>query len=156
MARKRYLTSIGLVCAIAALSAGEIRGDTVTTTGNGPMYLAAAIVQAATQTDEPLAPNTIATIYGTNLSWDTYTVSPADISNGELPTQLAGVTVLVNGIPCNLFYVSPSQINFLLPYEITTSSAIVEVVRQGALGPAVTIPLTVTAPAFLSGTEISQ
>jgi uncharacterized protein (TIGR03437 family) len=155
MERERHLASAGLVCAglvcalgaLAVFAAPCVRAD-VSTTGNAPTYVAAGIVQAATQTPEPLAPNTIATIYGSNLSWTTYAVQTSDIINGELPTQLEGVSVLVNGIPCNLFYVSPGQINFLTPYEITTSSAVVLVVRQGAAGPPVTILMGVTAPAF--------
>jgi uncharacterized protein (TIGR03437 family) len=139
--------SRGLICAFAALTAVNTLADPVPS-GNPPSYVAAGIVQAATQTAEPLAPNTIATLYGTNLSWDTYAAQASDISNQDLPTQLEGVTVLVNGIPSNLFYVSPGQINFLMPYGIVASSAVVQVVRQGAAGPAVTIPMAVTAPAF--------
>jgi uncharacterized protein (TIGR03437 family) len=142
------LASVGFVCALAAFAAPGLRADPVTATGNAPSYTAAGIVSAATQTAEPLAPNSIATIYGTNLSWTTYAIAASDVSNGELPTQLQGVTVLVNGIPCNIFYVSPGQINFLMPYEITMSSAAVVVVRQGAAGPTVTIPMAVTSPAF--------
>ena len=150
MERERHLASVGLVCALAALAGSAAPATHVDsiTSGNPPSYTAAGIVQAATQTAEPLAPNTIATVYGSNLSWTTYAVETSDIVNGELPTQLQGVSVLVNGIPCNLFYVSPGQINFLTPYEIVTASAVVLVVRQGAAGPPVTIPMAVTAPAF--------
>jgi uncharacterized protein (TIGR03437 family) len=58
------------------------------------------------------------------------------------------VKVYVNGIVANLFYVSPGQINFLIPYEITTSSAQVQVNRQSVAGPSITIQLAATAPAF--------
>jgi uncharacterized protein (TIGR03437 family) len=148
MGRQRHLACSGLVCALAALAVAAAPCMRADLAGNPPSYAAAGIVQAATQTAEPLAPNTIASVYGSNLSWTTYAVQLSDVSHGELPTQLEGVSVLVNGIPCNLFYVSPGQINFLTPYEITTSSAVVEVVRQGATGPAVTISMGVTAPAF--------
>jgi uncharacterized protein (TIGR03437 family) len=146
MGRGRQLFR-GLVCAMAALAASNMRADPVPS-GNAPSYTAAGIVQAATQTAEPLAPNTIATLYGTNLSWDTYTAQGSDVNDGEMPNQLVGVTVLANGIPCSLFYGSPGQINFLMPYEITASSVEIHVVRQGASGPAATIPMTLTAPGF--------
>jgi uncharacterized protein (TIGR03437 family) len=135
------------VCAIAVLAVQALRGDPVAS-GNNPSYAAAGVVQAATQVSGPLAPNTIATLYGLNLSWTIHVAAAADVVNGRLPTSLDGVTVLVNGIPCNLFYVSPGQINFLMPYEITTNSAVIEVVRQGAAGPPVTVPLNAAAPAF--------
>ena len=143
----QILPLTGLIGTLAFFALPAVRAGAITT-GNAPFYVAAGVVQAATQTAEPLAPNSIATLYGTNLSWTTYAVAAADVRSGELPTQLQGVSVLVNGIPCNLFYVSPGQINFLMPYEITASSAGLQVIRQGAEGPLVTVPMTVTAPAF--------
>ncbi|HTA45127.1 MAG TPA: IPT/TIG domain-containing protein [Bryobacteraceae bacterium] len=122
---------------------------------NAPFFTAAGVVQAATQTAGPLAPNTIATIYGTNLSWSTQAVTAADLNSGTLPTSLAGVTVYVNNMQSNLVYVSPAQINFLVPYEITATSATVIVARQGVAGPcgpdgkpSAIVPLAVTAPGF--------
>jgi uncharacterized protein (TIGR03437 family) len=35
-----------------------------------------------------------------------------------LPTALGGVTVLVNGIAAPLYYVSPTQINFQVPWDV--------------------------------------
>ena len=97
---------------------------------------------------QTLAPNAIATLYGTNLSYNTQAVTAADLEGGTLPTSVAGVTVSVNGIPANLFYVSPTQINFLIPYTITAATAAIVVVRDGTAGPTVTVPLAATAPAF--------
>lgn len=105
-------------------------------------------MQAATQTATALAPNTIATVYGANLSWDTKAVTTTDLVNGLLPTSLDGVQVLVYGEPCGLFYVSPGQINFLVPYDLVLTSAPLQVTRQGVAGPKVTIPLNLTSPAF--------
>ena len=38
-----------------------------------------------------------------------------------VPTTLGGVQVLVNGQPSPITYVSPSQINFVVPFEAPTS-----------------------------------
>jgi uncharacterized protein (TIGR03437 family) len=80
-------------------------------------------------------------------------VSPADLNRGTLPTVLDGVSVYVHGLLANLLYVSPDQINFLIPYELTLSSVNILVVRQGVGGPftqagapAVVIPLATTSP----------
>lgn len=122
---------------------------------NAPFFTAAGVVQAATQCAGALAPNTIATVYGTNLSWTTDAVTAADLNNGTLPITIDGVTVYINGIPANLMYVSPGQINLLIPYEIAALSASVLVVRQGVAGPynangmpSVVIPMALTAPGF--------
>src|SRR5262249_53313219 len=36
-------------------------------------------------------------------------------SNGQLPTVLGGTTVTVDGVPAALIYVSPTQINLVIP-----------------------------------------
>lgn len=138
---------------LCLLACGGAYGDA--TSSSAPSFTAAGIVQGASQTAGTLAPNTIATIYGNNLSWTTEAVADSDLNHGILPTTLDSVIVYVNNLVCHLLYVSPTQINFLIPYEITAASATVVVARQGIAGPlnpddtpAVTIPLAPTAPAF--------
>lgn len=152
----------GIPLAVSLLLAGcALKADTADTVAHGvintnaPFFTAASIVQAATQTVETLAPNTLATIYGTNLSWTTHILNANDLQQGTLPTSLDGVTVYVHNIVCKLLYVSPGQINFLIPYELTSPTAQVLVNRQGVVGPvgldnlpAVTINLALTAPGF--------
>ena len=124
-----------------------------------PSYTAQSIVHAATQTPEALAPNTIATIYGTNLSFST--ASAGNLPIGQvLPTDLAGVTVIAGGYIANLFYVSPTQINFLIPYFLIPGNITVFVARNGVAGPQVQIQLNSTAPGgfqwngYLIGTHL--
>lgn len=144
--------AIWLLVAGSALKAGTAESQSPANP-NAPYFTAASIVQAATQTAETLAPNTLATIYGTNLSWTTHAVTAADLEQGTLPTSLDGVTVYVHNITCKLLYVSPGQINFLIPYELTAATAQVLVARQGVAGPmssnntpSVTINLATTSP----------
>lgn len=122
---------------------------------NAPSFTAAGIVQAATQLPGTLAPNAIVTLYGTNLSWSTEAATDASLVGGTLPTSLAGVSVYVNDTLAHLLYVSPDQINCLIPYEITTPSATIYVARQGVSGPVnaagqptVVISLSPAAPGF--------
>lgn len=133
--------------AVALLSTQTISADLSGIAG-APLYSAAGIVHAAAQTASALAPNAIATIYGANLSFTTHALSSADLVHGDLPLSLDGVTVYVNGIAANLFFVSPGQINFLVPYEITATTATVYVIRNSTAGPAVKVPIANTAPAF--------
>ena len=60
-----------------------------------------------------LARDAFATIFGTNLASGT-AVATLD-SGGNLPFVLASTRVEVNGLPAPLFYVSPTQINFVVP-----------------------------------------
>jgi uncharacterized protein (TIGR03437 family) len=148
MSRRRYTAGLvaGCISSFSALSPARAQ---VSLSSTDPVYSAAGIVNAASQTAGPLAPNTIATIYGTNLSWTTHAVAAGDLNGGTLPVSLDGVGVYVNGILSSLFYISPGQINFLIPYDIVASSATVYVTRQGVGGLPVTIPMAETAPAFL-------
>lgn len=143
--------SVGRVLAWLCLVSGVAIGPSaayadLTGAAGAPTYTSQGVVHAATQLAQTLAPNAIATIYGTNLAYSTVSVGAADLANGTMPTSLAQVTVYVNNIPASLFYVSPSQINFLIPYTITASAATIYVVRQGVAGPTVTVALAATAP----------
>jgi uncharacterized protein (TIGR03437 family) len=108
-----------------------------------PSYSAASIANIATNLPSGFAPNSIISIYGTNLSYNT---ANGAASSGYLPQTLGGVTVYVGLLQANLFYVSPGQINFLLPYVLVAGPTTVTVVREGTFGPAVPITLTTTAP----------
>jgi uncharacterized protein (TIGR03437 family) len=136
-----------LLCALAVLSEVPPAFADLTGASGLPSYTAGSIVLAATQQAQALAPNAIATLYGTNLSYNPPAI-PVAQTQGILPTTLAGVSVSVNNIPAGLFYVSATQINFLIPYTINVSTASIYVLRDGSFGPTVNIPLAPTAPAF--------
>ncbi|MGI9105545.1 MAG: Ig-like domain-containing protein [Pyrinomonadaceae bacterium] len=68
-----------------------------------------------------LAPNQIAIATGANLALTPVQAKP--LADGSFPLSLGGVTLNVNGRPAQLFYVSPTQINFLVPAEIETGTA---------------------------------
>jgi uncharacterized protein (TIGR03437 family) len=153
--RRRRHSILSIFAWAAAMFALPSANATTTLAPNAPFFTTASVVQAATQTAETLAPNTIATIYGMNLSWTTQTVTAADLNGGTLPTSLDGVSVFVQGLLSNLLYVSPGQINFLIPYELTASTVHILVARQGIAGPfgpdgqpSVTIQMAQTAPGF--------
>lgn len=120
----------------------------VTGASTSPTYGSQSIVNAATQLVQDLAPNAIATIYGTNLSFTTRATTSADLSGGTLPQSLDGVSVLVGSSPCGLLYISPTQINFVVPYNLTPGVFSLTVVRQAAAGKSVPIQLDATSPGF--------
>jgi uncharacterized protein (TIGR03437 family) len=119
-----------------------------------PSYTAASIVNAATVTGA-LAPNTIATLYGTGLAYITRAVSADDIRAGIMPLILpgSGVRVSIGEAPAHIYYVSPTQVNLLVPDNLIPGPVEVQLTLDGRAGPAVKIQLAAAAPALFKWTE---
>jgi len=108
--------------------------------GNGTV----ATVSAASYT-APVAPDSIAAAFGTKLA----TGNGSAISL-PLPTELAGTTVKVNGEPVPLFFVSPLQVNFLIPAGTAPGTATVVVQAGDKTVSAGTVQVKQTAPAIFT------
>ena len=78
-----------------------------------------------------IAPDSLATIFGSNLA--PATASATLDANGQLPTELASTRVEFNGVAAALFYVSPGQINVVVPGGLTPGTASV-VIRSTVSG----------------------
>ncbi len=92
----------------------------------------------------PVTPGSIASIFGTRLC--TQTVS----ASGSLTTTLGGTQVLINGVAAPLFYVSPTQINFQMPFEATGSPVGVVVVSAGNSSPSVAVATNQAVPGIFT------
>ncbi|MEP6714540.1 MAG: hypothetical protein ABJC09_03135 [Terriglobia bacterium] len=142
------LVRLGVVLA-ALLPAGyaDINGSS-----SAPSYTAAGIVNAATQIAGPLAPNTLGTLYGTNLAYTTRAAAVTDLVGGALPLSLDGVGITVGNLAANVLFISPGQINFVVPYSLTAGTVSVWVTRQGVAGPVVKMDLNATSPGLFPWT----
>jgi uncharacterized protein (TIGR03437 family) len=94
-----------------------------------------------------LAPGGLATLFGSRLS-----IVTARAYEDPLPRNLAAVEVLVSGWPAPLWYVSPEQINFQIPYEAPAEAMLV-VRRGGFTAPERPIRIERAAPAIFSAGE---
>jgi len=115
-----------------------------------PEYSEASIASAASNRAGRLAPNTIVTIYGNNLSFITWAISPQELLNQSLPTTTPReeVAVRIQGRRMPLFYVSPKQINALIPADILPGERSLQVYRELVAGPAVALRIDGEAPEF--------
>src|ERR1035441_7795229 len=68
-----------------------------------------------------IAPDSLATIFGASLA--PTTASATLDANGQLPTVLASISVTINGVLAPLVYVSPGQINLVVPGGLTVGTA---------------------------------
>ena len=82
----------------------------------GPAVGSGATVNGASFTSA-IAPGSIASVFGVRLA---ASVQSANVL--PLSTALTGVSVAVNGIAAPLFFVSPTQINFQVPWEVSTQT----------------------------------
>jgi uncharacterized protein (TIGR03437 family) len=107
------------------------------------------VVSAATLAAGPVAANSWVTIYGSNLSATSRGWNETDFTNGGMPFSLDGVSVVLTvfGAPRLAYvgYVSPTQVNFLLPSDASPTSYQVQVRNPGGMSKQV--PLTVQANA---------
>jgi uncharacterized protein (TIGR03437 family) len=133
--------------ALAVLCAGAARGA-------GPSYSAAGIVNASSFGPGPFAPGSVMSIFGAGLARSTYAIQNSDlvacgaISGHCLPPELNFARVYVQDQPVGMLFVSPSQINFVLPGVELPGDVTVRVVTEGISGPYITVTLVPAAPAL--------
>jgi uncharacterized protein (TIGR03437 family) len=120
--------------------------------GQAPSYTAAGIVNACNQAQGPYAPNTVLSIMGKGLANSALGLTAADVAGGSLPTELNGVQVMVDGSAAPVFYVSPTQINFLMPPNKIAGPVTVWTTLNSYAGPQVTLTLQQAAPALFPST----
>jgi uncharacterized protein (TIGR03437 family) len=133
---------------LAALAGSAARGA-------APSYSTESIVNASDYAPGPFAPNSIVSIFGVELSYRVEGLTTHD----RLPDNLADVRVYVANYPVPLIYVSPTQINFVVPSNQTPGKVLVRVSRQGLTGPEVAITVVDAAPQlfkFKDGYVIAQ
>ncbi|HWB85007.1 MAG TPA: hypothetical protein VG675_12755 [Bryobacteraceae bacterium] len=133
-----------MVLAATLLACSALWADSVVT-GDAPAYSAKSIVDIS-YTQGVFAPNSVAVIFGTNLSFNTHALSQDDIQDNRLPIHMGNVQVLVSNMPAPLYYVSPGQINLLIPGNLLPGTVKMQVVRQGVYGPAIDVTIVNAAP----------
>lgn len=93
-----------------------------------------------------IAPDTWITIYGKNLAPITRLWQASDIVEGRLPTSLAGVSVTVDGKAAYVKYVSPNQVEALVPGNIGLGDINVETTNAGLTGAASIVKAQTVSP----------
>ena len=107
------------------------------------------VVNAASFQSGAVAPGEIITIFGSGIGPAPGT--PWQFANGVALTALAQTQVLFDGTPAPLIYVSATQINAIVPYEVAGSStASAQVSYQGTTTNSVSLNVAATAPALFT------
>jgi uncharacterized protein (TIGR03437 family) len=111
-------------------------------------------VSSAAGYQATIAPGSWVSIYGTNFASVAYTWQDSDFVNGQPPTSLQGVSVTVDGKPAVISYVSPTQINALVPDDNTTGSVAVQVTVNGQASNSFSAQLQQYSPAFFASNSV--
>ena len=90
-----------------------------------------------------IAPGTLVEILGEGLAEQ---IAVASLTEQNLPTQMAGVQVYVDGIRSPLMYVSPTQINAQIPFEVADATSVSAYVRVEWSDGRVTVTNPVAVP----------
>jgi len=128
--RMGALASSGLLLLAAALAPAQ-----------APAVNSGGVVDAATFR-APVAPGSLVSIFGIDLA-------PAAAATRALPlpTTLGEVSVSFNGVAAPLLYVSPTQINAQLPWEVSATGAVnVTVTNSGVASAPQSVQVAASAP----------
>ena len=97
-----------------------------------------------------IAPNTWVEIKGSNLSKpnDTRPWQGSDFVNGQMPANLDGVSVTVNGKSAFVYYISPTQIDILTPPDSMPASVTVVVTTNAGVSAGFQVKAAPMSPSF--------
>ena len=112
-----------------------------------------SILNGASFTPGPVSPGEIISIFGSNMG-PTPGAGFTPIS-GKIDVTLAGTQVLFDNVPAPLIFVSATQINAIVPYEVanllgTATGSKVTVVRGGVASTPLVVGVIATNPAIFS------
>jgi uncharacterized protein (TIGR03437 family) len=97
-----------------------------------------------------IAPGTWIEIYGSNLAFDRRTWASSDFQGTAAPTQLNGTTVTVGGQQAYIDYISGTQINALVPSNVSTGQQAVVVKNAVGASAGFNVTVTATGPGLLA------
>jgi uncharacterized protein (TIGR03437 family) len=103
-----------------------------------PSVSTGGVVSAGSYNALQIAPGGIGAVFGANLAIGTNSATTL-----PLPTELGGISVLVNGYPAPLFFTSAGQINFQFPWEVLNETQVTIVILVNGVSSA---PQTINMP----------
>ena len=120
-----------------------------------PSPSAGAVVNAASNALGPIAPGEAVTLYGSGIGPANVTSSQPD-PLGNVPDQLAGTVVYVNGVPAPIVYTWTRQIGVVIPYEVTPGTARVAVKFGNQISLDLPVKIVSSAPALYTADGSGQ
>lgn len=133
---RSWMARTRCICLVACAFAGVFQA-------NGQPTINAVLNAASYSTS--IAPGSLAAIFGSGLA--SGQLAAASV---PLPTQLSGTVVQIGGKPAPLYFVSPQQINFQVPFEVTGGTVPLVVIAPGGQSAVLQLVISPTAPALFT------
>ena len=137
--------NITLAAAVAAATSTGTATETATASG--------AVLTGGGNAAQ-VAPGTLLTSQGTDLSDVPTGVAGTPDAQGYYPSDLGGVEVYFDGIKAPLFYVSSTQINTQVPFEVNGSNGVTSFVRTLHGDGSITATTSISVPIVSSNPGI--
>lgn len=143
------ITTLALLTSGALISSTTMQGTRAAATVQNSVPVASVSAASFIGSPATLAPNSIVAAFGTQLS------SGVQVATTQpLPTTLLNTTVTIGGVAAPLFFVSPGQINYLIPATVTAGDAQIVVTTAAPNGDQVisrgTVRIAPTAPSIFT------
>jgi len=97
-----------------------------------------------------VSPGTWIEIYGSNLAVDTRSWAASDFSGVNAPTSLDGTSVTIGGQAAFIDYISPGQVNALVPSNVATGAQQITVTTVAGTSAPVTLTVNAVEPGLLA------
>jgi uncharacterized protein (TIGR03437 family) len=120
----------------------------------GPPVLGpnSAVNAASFAPGAPVAPGSYVAVFGSNFS--SATISAQSV---PLPTTLGNTSVTVNGVQVPLYFVSPTQINIQMPFNVANGAQTIQVNRGATASAQQLVGVQTYSPAiFMYGASTTQ
>ena len=152
-------------------------GDTVDFVNVGPAAVSLGYMTALTATITPvavpaispngvvsaggfgafsaIAPGTWIEIYGSNLATNTRSWAGSDFVGTTSPTKLDGTSVAIGGQAAFVDYISPGQVNALVPSNVGTGTQQLTVTAPTGISSPFTVTVNSTEPGLLAPSSFS-
>ena len=115
--------------------------------GAAPVIGAGGVVSASAFGAFPsAAPGSWIEIYGSNLAATSRSWAASDFSGVAAPTSLDGASVIIGGQPAFIEYISPGQVNALVPSNVATGTQPMTITVNGATSTAYSVTVNQVQP----------
>ncbi|MBI1760672.1 MAG: PD40 domain-containing protein [Acidobacteria bacterium] len=118
-------TLAGMTDSAFTVNFGDVKSNSVTTSFSDKQYASFTLANAASYEGGTAARGSLALAQGEGLANDT-----ADGAAAGFPFELKGVKVTVAGQPARLSYISPTQINFVVPDKVTPAEQVLVAINN--------------------------